>query len=759
LLLTVFFSFFEVDIFNHFSLGDLMKKIVFVFAFLLTISFQINAQWFLKNPTIPANINEIFFISENIGWIVGKGFILKTTDDGVIWNYQAINQTANLKSVFFIDENHGWTVGEDGRILSSIDGGTNWIEQNSLVYDDLHDVKFLDNNSGWTVGYQTVLRTYDGGDNWIIKLQTVGQSFNSIYMINNDTCLVIGTTDILKTTDGGTTWDNIYHFDASNFGLPGTISINNSCFINNNIGWVVGTRSWYVPPMGHQTGIILRTEDGGITWEVQNLPANAIPFSYLLGVDFTDQNNGWVSGASGLIIHSTDGGLTWEIQNSGTTKDIRSIKFLNNLKGWFVADFSIMKSYDGGYSWLLSPNEPNITNAHLSAIDFSDNNNAWVTGWSGTILMTNNAGLNWFNQMSGTSQPLRAVQCIDTNTVFCSGMNAILKTTDSGNNWISQNTGLTVWRYLNSISFINENEGWIVGDEGTLLKTTDGGLTWIQYPFSLSENLSQVYFSSRDTGWVTVDPYPFPSSGKIFRTTNGGNSWVRQNNFTVNGLLSLFFLDKNTGWIGGRNGTLIKTTDGGENWIKILEYEFDGYDLYDLHFVSANVGCAVGTYTGFFPNTYGNIFKTNDGGDNWIEQLTPLVSNALTACYFLDQNIGWAVGEYGTIWETTNGGVTFVEEEENNSTQPKEFLLQQNYPNPFNPSTTIQYTISNKQFVTLKVYDLLGREVATLVNEEKAAGSYGIEFGVKSLELCSGIYFYKLQAGDFVETKKMILLK
>jgi photosystem II stability/assembly factor-like uncharacterized protein len=741
-----------------------MKKIWLVFSLFLFffISFQAKAQWFLKNPAIPANMNEIFFVSENIGWIVGKGFILKTTNDGVNWNYQAISQTVNLKAVFFIDENLGWAVGADGKILSSIDGGANWVEQSSSVYYDLYDIKFLDNNNGWAVGYQTILRTYDGGENWIIKLQNLGQSFNSIYTINNETCLVIGTTDIFKTTDGGTTWDNIYHFDASNFGLQGTITINNSCFINNNIGWVIGTRSWYVPPMGYQTGIVCRTEDGGITWEVQNLPANVIPFSNLLGVEFIDQNNGWVSGVSGLIIHTTDGGLNWEIQNSGTTQDIRSIKFLNNLKGWFVADFSIMKSYDGGYNWLQSPNVPNITNAHLRAINFSDKNKAWVTGWDGTILMTNNSGLNWVNQMSGTSQPLRAVQCIDTNTVFCSGMNVILKTTDSGTNWISQNTGLSFWRYLNSISFINENVGWIVGDEGTILKTTNGGLTWIQYPFSLSENLSQVYFFSRDTGWVTVDPYPFPSSGKIFRTTDGGNSWVRQNNFTVNGLLSIFFLDKNTGWIGGRNGTIIKTTDGGENWIKILEYEFDGYDLYDLHFVSANVGWAVGTFTGYFPDEYGNIFKTTNGGENWIEQLTPLISNALTGCYFLNQNNGWAVGEYGTIWETTNGGVTFIVEE-NNPTQPEEFLLQQNYPNPFNPSTKISWQSPVGSWQTLKVYDILGNEVATLVDEYRNAGSYDVEFPKVETghapSLPSGVYFYQLRTGNFVETKKMILLK
>jgi hypothetical protein len=85
------------------------------------------------------------------------------------------------------------------------------------------------------------------------------------------------------------------------------------------------------------------------------------------------------------------------------------------------------------------------------------------------------------------------------------------------------------------------------------------------------------------------------------------------------------------------------------------------------------------------------------------------------------------------------------------------FSLEQNYPNPFNPSTNIQYTISSNQFVKLKVYDLLGREVATLVNEEKSAGSYKVEFDASHLS--SGIYFYKLNSGSFTETKKMILLR
>jgi hypothetical protein len=96
-------------------------------------------------------------------------------------------------------------------------------------------------------------------------------------------------------------------------------------------------------------------------------------------------------------------------------------------------------------------------------------------------------------------------------------------------------------------------------------------------------------------------------------------------------------------------------------------------------------------------------------------------------------------------------------EDINDSKQISEFVLSQNHPNPFNPSTTINYQIPELSFVTLKVYDVLGNEVGTLVNEEKPIGNYEVEFD--AISLTSGIYFYKLQAGSFVETKKMVLMK
>jgi hypothetical protein len=93
----------------------------------------------------------------------------------------------------------------------------------------------------------------------------------------------------------------------------------------------------------------------------------------------------------------------------------------------------------------------------------------------------------------------------------------------------------------------------------------------------------------------------------------------------------------------------------------------------------------------------------------------------------------------------------------NTTNRPKEFILYQNYPNPFNPSTTIGYLIPHRGHITLKIYDTLGNEIATLINEENSVGEYEIEFDGK--ELKSGIYFYQFRAGSFVDTKKMVLMK
>ncbi|MCH7827919.1 MAG: T9SS type A sorting domain-containing protein, partial [Bacteroidetes bacterium] len=184
-------------------------------------------------------------------------------------------------------------------------------------------------------------------------------------------------------------------------------------------------------------------------------------------------------------------------------------------------------------------------------------------------------------------------------------------------------------------------------------------------------------------------------------------------------------------------------TDGGATWG--AQPSGTANTLWGVSFTDANNGTAVGSS--------GTILRTTDGGATWGAQPSG-TGNTLWGVSFTDADNGTAVGESGIILRTSSV-VTAIDD--NQIKQPNSFILMQNYPNPFNPSTTIQYVIISRQFVSLKVYDILGREVATLVNEEKPIGSYRINFD--GSKLTSGVYFYRLRAGSFTQTKKFVLMK
>ncbi|MCH6575166.1 MAG: T9SS type A sorting domain-containing protein [Bacteroidetes bacterium] len=169
-----------------------------------------------------------------------------------------------------------------------------------------------------------------------------------------------------------------------------------------------------------------------------------------------------------------------------------------------------------------------------------------------------------------------------------------------------------------------------------------------------------------------------------------------------------------------------------------------------LFFTSNSTGYIAGQFeVGSLPL----IMKTIDVGITWEKQVLTEVG-ILNSIFFVNDDVGFACGRVGLMLKTTSGGVTDVADENN---LPFDFSLAQNYPNPFNPTTKIQYAISNRQFISLNVYDVLGNEISVLVNEEKPSGTYEVEFDASQLP--SGVYMYRLTAGNFSSSKKLILLK
>ena len=138
----------------------------------------------------------------------------------------------------------------------------------------------------------------------------------------------------------------------------------------------------------------------------------------------------------------------------------------------------------------------------------------------------------------------------------------------------------------------------------------------------------------------------------------------------------------------------------------------------------------------------------------WYPQ-TSGITEHLQGVSFTDSNNGTAVGDYGIILRTTNGGVTFINQI--SSEIPEGFSLYQNYPNPFNPSTKIKFDLPKSNHVKIIIYNTLGKEVTELVNEKLSTGSYEVDWNASGYS--SGVYFYKLTTNEFYDVKKMILIK
>ena len=156
-----------------------------------------------------------------------------------------------------------------------------------------------------------------------------------------------------------------------------------------------------------------------------------------------------------------------------------------------------------------------------------------------------------------------------------------------------------------------------------------------------------------------------------------------------------------------------------------------------------------------FAGTDGGVFLSTNNGSSWNSVNSGLTNTIVSGLAISGNNIFAGIWGGGVWRRSLSEMITGIENKQNNL--PTSFSLQQNYPNPFNPITTINYSISQASFVTIKVYDVLGKEVATIVNGNKPVGNYSVEFDAS--KLVSGIYFYRLQAGNFTETKKLILIK
>ena len=723
-------------------------------------------QWVWLNPYPTANnIYCIRFINSQTGYAACEaGTVLKTTNGGLNWSVKMLNNSSNLYTVHFINSNTGMVAGEFGAAYKTTNGGTSWtkIAINDSV--DFRDVRFRNANTGIMItGYNCgnffykprIYKTSDGGLSWSVKqYDYCSWWLYSIAFADNNNVYVSGERSLYKSTDAGETWDTVA---SNNFQKMGNRSV---WFANSLTGYVMSTFL-----SGSYVFLINKTIDGGNTWNQYNTGSQY----EIRSIAFTNANTGIGVGRNTGVFRTTNGGVNWvKFSNAADSSRIYySVTNAGANRFIYAGDGGIIyRSLNNGANFTRI--SKSFTDETINSVSFINNLTGIVCGNNGAIFKTINGGTSWTRQTCPNAGNILKVRLFDRDTGFAIATNGrIYKTINGG----------TIW---NAIYFDSLANGWStadIPDRLTILitggyckhagaKTTNGGISWdtvyvdcecgpppiptgctTQNFVSMASN--NVYFIAGGHSDPHMSGYPYV----LFGFGGGSRSFGFEGGGDNNLIGFADYADTNYGIAVGGRGRVMRTNNSFRTWTDYW-YPIGGFSWINYLSLADSLNCLANI--GFSQTGFNNsgIYKSINGGINWA--LCGVLSNSLTKIKYYNFNYAVSWGPYGGIIADKAPGIILQTNPPSGEVSVS-YKLYQNYPNPFNPATNIKYQITNNKLVTLRIYDVLGKEIATLVNEKQSPGVYEVTWDAS--QYSSGIYFYKLTAGDFSEVKRMVFIK
>ncbi len=570
-----------------------------------------------------------------------------------------------------------------------------------------------------------------------------------------------------------------------------------------------GPRDLTMDPMGNiygcNIGVVYKSNNGGFTWE--SLTKNNLIYTTLEAIIVNDNydifvamhtqgvavlkndsdkwetiNNGldnqsgqtFAIDANGTLFFGTDKGI-YKF-DSDATKWIKTINELqnNNISKLIIVDDimfastsgGIYRSEDNGQTWLKTRNSTAINS-------FTCNESSQIfAATNGEILVSNDSGLNWNEIYNGIiSTDIRALES-DGSTVYAGTYgNGIYKSNDGGISWSKFNDGLTSYS-IND--FITDTDSIIAATGRGIYIFSDAANQWLETDFS-KYNLSamsitqtidkRIYALTWDAGlyktnlddlnWSKVEEIPddqalfwsviskdssiIVGGSGIFYSNDLGKNWIKADSLDDD-IYSLAFTSQGT-LIAGGNGRIFKSIDFAKSWELVYDKAFDYFKdiiVVDTTIIAASRG--------------DGIFISHDEGNSWEKSSEGLRTNDVISLCSDENGIIYAgTYKYGVF--STKEITKIIDEP---CQIPKGYLLN-NYPNPFNSTTNIPFSIYEKSHISLIIYDILGRKISTLVDDQKEHGKYTVKFNASNLS--SGVYYIRLITNKFYETKKMVLIR
>jgi hypothetical protein len=477
---------------------------------------------------------------------------------------------------------------------------------------------------------------------------------------------------------------------------------------------------------GAYNGIWTSTNSGSNWTAIKN----NLPSSYVYALA---QSGGYLlAGMDGAGVYaSTNNGANWSAANTNlTNQTIRTFVMIgSNLYAGTLGGGVFVTNNNGG-SW--SPSSNGLSSSTISALGAAGSSIFCGTHGVGFSLSTNN-GASWsaISGLGTASDSITAFAVLGASVYAGTSSRGVYRSTNNGTSWTAVNNGLTTV-YVYSLLAVGTNI--FAGMAGGIFVSPNGGANWT---LGTGEPLSGIYVSLAGLGTsvFAADKH----NNDVYKSTDNGITWSALHS-SISSPYSLTATATNV-YAGSYGYGVYVSTDNGTSWGTAAGGPLDGY-----------VNALATDGTAIYAGTDFGVYCLPSSSGSWGPVNTGLTLK-VTSCLVTG----------GSLFAGTAGGgvgkraLTELSVGPSSNEVPAQFSLSQNYPNPFNPSTTIKFELPKSSTVRLSVFDMLGREVSVLVNDKRNAGDYEVKFDGSNL--ASGVYFYRLKAGSFVQTRKLLVLR
>ncbi len=721
----------------------------------------VRSQWTKgKDPEIPVPIATFNVAIKGDTVFTGayRGTIYRSTDAGSTWREIRSGLPPNFYSAFTLLINRNIIyAGTDGGVFRSTNWGDDWMLAAAGLPSSsgVHSLIGVENKLVAGTGFG-VYESSDSGDTWQPDTSGLPKDYyggelpvNSLVVV--DSFLVAGVSDgVYRRYIGGGRWA------ASNSGIPLDVShhprVNSLLFSGGRL---------YAATDFCGASVYVSTDKGGSwTWASKGFLPN-YSGCYLSVWSFGASESAIFAGTQYGMYRSTDAGNNWMIADSGLplgpAGDLFVTSYSSSGARLFASTFSGVFRLNAGDSvW-----RPIFTTYPKMVVDLAMGGAggnlfrmAHGNYWNGSIqymYRSTDHGDIWSIDTTPRLASISSFQSAESN-LYALGA-GISVSTDFGDHWSKADSGLPYYGFRsisgeNGILYAGRGLYILNGDEGGVYRSTNGGMSWDTAGLM---GLSVATLAAHGQTVVAVTSGRWSGYG-IHRTIDGGNTWTDIDFLFPAGVRVGFLVTVGSVILAGTNQGVYYSADSGATWVQsVVGWPRDStghLSGVSLLYVNSTIEALKGYC---FAGVGGSVLATNDMATTWktISDGLPGTAVGLLAA---DTQVLIAGTSEG-IWRRAISHVTSAAHDQ----MPSAFSLAQNFPNPFNPATTISYDLPVSALVRLTVFDLLGRVVEVLEKGEKPRGHHELKFEAGGI--ASGVYYYRLEAGRYTSTKKLMVLR